>query len=220
MRKYSNCSPRKGLTVLEVMLVLFTATLLAVMLLPMRLTGDRTLSTGCLYNQRQCALGFTLFMADNNNQYPWHLPATNSAYIPGSTNGVAVADFNELQNTYIKAPTIFICPTDPRRTALADLSPLKNSNLSYGAGYDTGSNASANILTFDRHLLADGNPVSPGLFLYSTNKTMAWSSELHRSSAPRGVMSFYDGHAEIIPGTKINMAFQREGLAQARFAVP
>ena len=220
MRKYSNCSPRKGLTVLEILVVIFTLTVLVALLLPVMNHGPAPFNASCLMNQKQCALGFIMFQSDNNNQHPWDLAVTNSAYLPGCTNGDAAADFNELQGGYIKTPAIFVCPTDPDRTVRADLSPLKNLNLSYGAGYDTGSNVSANILTLDRHLLADGNPVSPGLFLYSTNKTMVWSLELHRSSAPRGVMSFYDGHAEIIPGTKINMAFQREGLAQARFAVP
>ena len=217
-RARSNCI---GLTVLEILVVIFTLTVLFALLVPVFNRGPASYHVSCTMNQKQCALGFIMFSTDNDNEFPWQLSATNAAYLPGCTKGDAAADFNALQGTYIKSPSVFICPTDPVRVALTELSPLKNLNLSYGAGYDTGTNASANILTIDRHLLADGNPVSPGkLFTYTTNVTMGWSSELHRPNAPRGVMSFYDGHAEIIPGAKINAAFQHEGLARARFAVP
>lgn len=208
-----------GLTVLEVMVVLFTVTVLVALVLSSWSHGFAPDRTYCINNQRQCALGFILFTADNNNHYPWDLAETNPAYLPGSTKGDAAADFNEIID-YVKVPSLFVCPTDPAKIIHPDLSPIKNLNLSYGTGYDTGSNASANILTLDRHLIADSNPVLPGLFTYSTNQTMGWSSELHRSNAPRGVMSFYDGHAEIVSGANINAAFQREGLARARFAVP
>ena len=218
MKKRPDRTQISGLTVLEVMVVLFTITVLAALLLPFLSHSLAPYPVYCINNQKQCALGFIMFANDNNNQYPWNLAATNSAYLPGCTQGDAAADFNDLQGTYIRAPFVFVCPTDPGRTIRTDLSPLKNLNLSYGAGY--GSNVGANILTLDRHLVADGNPVSPGLFIYSTNQTMGWSSELHRPEVPRGVMSFYDGHAEIIPGTNINAAFQRSGLALARFAVP
>src|SRR5580658_1427193 len=123
LRANSSCI---GFTVLEVMVVLFTITVLAAMLLPVLLGGRGYNSTNCMNNQRQCALGFILFMSENNNQHPWDLAATNSAHIPGCTKGDAAADFNELQGTYIKTPYVFVCPSDPVKVALIDLSPLKN----------------------------------------------------------------------------------------------
>ncbi len=219
MKIYPSQSKTSGLTVLEILVVIFTLTVLVALLLPVMGPGHISNGVTCISNQRQVTLGFILFTTDNDGKYPWQLDETNADYLKGCTNGYAAADYNASLD-YIKWLPLFVCPSDPDREPAPDHSRLLNKNISYFVGYDAGTNASANILIGDRHLVANGNPVAPGLFTYTTNQAMSWSSELHRWAAPRGVMSFYDGHTELVPGANINAAFQREGLVQARFAVP
>jgi hypothetical protein len=99
---------------------------------------------------------------------------------------------------------------------------LHNQNVSYFVELDASTNNAASILTGDRHLEANSRPVKPGLLIYSNGINMNWTRELHGkvSTAPIGVLSFVDGHAEVVRGINLNSIFQRQGSITNRLAIP
>jgi prepilin-type N-terminal cleavage/methylation domain-containing protein len=213
---------RNGLTLVELLVVAAVISfLVGVMFAFMARTdrGGRPNATICMNNQKQIAIGFVMWDNDNGDKFPWQVSETDHGAMEASARGDAAADFNLLQ-TYIKQPWIFICPTDLIKIAATNQTPIENQNLSYFVGIDGTTNAAIDILTGDRHLQANGAPVKPGLFTYTTNAVMNWTSELHSAFKPAGALSFYDGHCEMLRGVNLDSTFQRQNLATARYAVP
>ena len=221
MRLPRSTSRRDGLVWIEVLVILLVLMLLVAVMIPYLEGGGPSKGVACMSQQKQIALGFTLWDSDNSGKYPWQVPATNHGAMEASAQGDAAASFKTLHG-YIQPE--FVCPTDPARTATTNITSLTAQNLSYFIGYDgfvRSTNARAGILTGDRHIRVDGTPVNPGLFTYTNNMPMGWTTELHRlAAAPMGVLSFYDGHCEVVNNTNIDVAFERRGLASSRYAIP
>jgi hypothetical protein len=136
--------------------------------------------------------------------------------------GYVAPNFQVIED-YLRQARVLICPTDVAKTEATNILQIHNQNVSYFVGLDAGTNAAASILTGDRHLQANGKPVNPGLFVYSTNLSMEWTRELHskRSTVPVGIMTFLDGHGEGVRGVnKLNSIFQQQGSISNRLAVP
>ena len=113
-------------------------------------------------------------------------------------------------------PSMFICPDDKKRRVAGSFAQLADTNLSYFINTDVKSN-STSIMTGDRHLKANGQPVGHGMFTALTNMDLSWTTELHRGI---GILGFADGHAQISRATNLNTFFQNQGSAAARLSVP
>jgi Prokaryotic N-terminal methylation motif len=222
MKMLSAKAKISGLTLIEVLVVIFVIAFLFMMLLPGNRPKQRAPTVMCLNNQKQIALGFVMFNDDNYHQFPWQLSQTNNGVREKKiSNGHASEQFQPIWD-YTKNLRIFICPIDKAKITATNIANFSDSNLSYFANVDSSmTNAAANILSGDRYLLANDQTVGAGLFNYLTNQTMSWSKESHNGKANlSGILSFTDGHAEIIRSTNLNSIFQREGMATDRLIVP
>lgn len=161
-----------------------------------------------------------MWSMDNSNHFPWEISSTNAGTKEFAEAGYAAPNFRILSD-YLKTPTVFVCPTDKSKTVATNVEALKNGNLSYFMGIDVGTNVALSILTGDRHLEMNGQPVKPGLTVYNSNSKMNWTRNLHSTGKfPNGVVSFLDGHCERLWGTSTDFAFQRQGMAAQRLIVP
>jgi hypothetical protein len=101
---------------------------------------------------------------------------------------------------------------------------MSDQNISYFVNVDASTNNANTILTGDRHLQANGNPVKPGLFVFTNGMAMGWTSELHGNSAnnPVGLMSFADGHAQRVLSrdSALTKIFGQQGITTDRLLVP
>jgi hypothetical protein len=101
---------------------------------------------------------------------------------------------------------------------------FSDENISYFGNVDAATNGANMILTGDRHLESNGNPVKPGLFVFTNGMAMGWTSELHGNSAnnPVGLMSFADGHAQRVLSrdSALTKIFGQQGLTTDRLLVP
>src|SRR5579863_5265681 len=174
-----------GIVLIEVLIILLVLMLLVVLMLPYLAGGGPAKGAQCRSNQQQITVGFILWDSDNAGKFPWQVSETNQGAMEASARGDVVAGYKTLQG-YLQWPPVFVCPTDPSRTAATNFLSLGNQNLSYFINFDgvaRATNAFAGIMTGDRHLSADGTPVKPGLFTYSTNMVMGWTTELHSLAA-------------------------------------
>ena len=209
-------------TLLELLVVIAIIAILAVMLLPT--VGHKQPATRmvCISNQKQVALGLSLFNSDHHDTFPWQASVTNGGTLETSSNGDVVPCYAAVTN-YIHYPSIFLCRTDKTRSVVLPGATLSRTNVSYFMNLDatlTNSPSHA-VLTGDRHLEVNRKSVAPGLFALSTNQTIAWTSELHPSSrTPGGGLSFVDGHVEWTSQKTLPKIISRQTMPAIRLAVP
>jgi prepilin-type N-terminal cleavage/methylation domain-containing protein len=85
-----NCPTKQsrttGFTLIELLVVIAIIAILAAMLLPaLAKAKSRAQEALCLSNQKQWALAETMYVDDNNQQYPWpRLESTATVTLPGS----------------------------------------------------------------------------------------------------------------------------------------
>ncbi|HEV2695393.1 MAG TPA: prepilin-type N-terminal cleavage/methylation domain-containing protein, partial [Verrucomicrobiae bacterium] len=203
-----------GLTLLEALVVIAVVAILAALALPSGGGPHSSYLSMCMSNQRQIELGLSLFKEDHSGEYPWQDSATNGGSLESVSGYQVSPHFRVLSEYQGKQTRIFICPTDKSRQEATDRAQLQNTNISYFINLNALTN-STSILTGDRHLEADGKAVNPGLFVYTTNATLNWTRELHGKvqSGPIGVLSFADGHVQIVKGKDLSSVFKNQPVA-------
>jgi prepilin-type N-terminal cleavage/methylation domain-containing protein len=213
----------KGLTLFEVLVVIAVVVVLAAILLP-AIVDRNSKHPGqmmCMSNQKQIALGFIMWNSDNGNQFPWLVSMTNGGSMEAADRGYAAANFVCLSN-YLRATPVFVCPSDTNKATAADFTRMNNLNLSYFVSVDAATNATDSILSGDRHLAANGKPVKTGLFINTPGSKMSWTHEFHNANPATtfGVISFEDGHAQVVKNADLNPTFLHESLATNRLDIP
>lgn len=207
-----------GLTLVEVLAVIFVLAILVVVLLPrLARNSPPRLRFQCLQNQRQIALGCVVFQDDNGGKFPWQLSVTNGGAMELSLDGHPSSQFRPLI-PYVKSFPVLICPSDSDRHAATNYETLSDQNISYFVNVDATTNKPSNsILSGDRFLVANGQPVKPGLLIVTSNLNIGWMPNIHLN---RGSLSFEDGHAEFPNISELSSAIQQQPLATNRFAIP
>jgi len=224
MKKLRAKTRVEAFTLIELLVVIAIIAILAAMLLPALSDRPRpAYQTRCLSNQKQIALGLIMWNTDNNAQFPWQVSTTNSGTMELIADGHATLQFHSI-STYLKYTSVFICPSDKARHAPINYETMNDQNISYLVNVDATTNRVNTILTGDRHLQSNGNPVKPGLFAFTNGMVMGWTLELHGNSAnnPVGMMSFADGHAQRVLSrdSALTKIFGQQGLTTDRLIVP
>jgi len=212
---------RDGFTLMEVLVLICIICILVAFFLANYSPTPRPNMISCINNQRQIALSFIMWQTDNTNQFPWQISATNGGSMEDAIHGNAAANFRAV-GAYVRVPQVFICPDDKVKVMPTNVATMSNANVSYFAGLDFNTNAAACILSGDRHLKVGETPVHPGFFVYTNGLAMGWTRELHGKSpkTAMGVVSFYDGHAELVVDARMDSVFNHAGLMTSRFDVP
>jgi prepilin-type N-terminal cleavage/methylation domain-containing protein len=213
-----------GLTLIELVVVIVVIAVLAVLLTPGRPIHKRAYIVVCMSHQKQIDLGLMLFEEDNSGRFPWQVAGTNGGSLEAVSQNQVAPHFQALSNyfpTSMILTNVLLCPTDNKRNAAANISQLRDENVSYFLNQDASKNSSS-ILGGDRHLKVDDKPVHPGLFICTSNMALGWSSELHSNvfNGPTGGLMFGDGHFKFIPNKEMNDYIQRQPAATNRFDVP
>jgi type II secretory pathway pseudopilin PulG len=210
-----------GLTLIEVLAVMFVIVVLVAMLLPSLARVKSGRLDQCLENQHQIAGACVVFQDDNGGKFPWQLSATNGGAMELVGDGHPSSQFRMIQD-YVRNYNVWICPTEQSRQAATNNATFGDLNTSDFVNVDAAPTNAAGILTGERHLVANGWPVKPGLFFYKNTSDMGWTRELHGKSGsePYGFMSFADGHAEFVYNKRLNAVFQQQGVVFSHLAVP
>ncbi len=210
-----------GITLVELLVVIAVIVLLFALTDPLAepRAKQKAIQAQCINNQRQMGIALIMWQGDNGGKFPWQLSTATNGTMELIDGGSVVPQFQELSN-YFRQVGVYHCPADTARFTAADYKTLTDSNISYFVNVDAGSKLT--VMTGDRNLQANGRPVQPGSFLFTNGMTMDWTQGLHSQSSgkTRGVVSFTDGHVEVIAGTNLAAAFTRQGTNDERLLVP
>ncbi len=209
-----------GLTLIELLLVIAIIAILAAMLLPATGGPRRARAAICMNNQKQIAIALVMFQGDHGEQYPWQVSTTNNGSFELVANGLASDQYSTLAAYLGKQPQTLRCPADKARQAATNFSTLTNTNISYFLNLDAVTNMNS-ILTGERNLEFNWKPINPGIFSQTTNIMMKWIAGFHGAQdKPYGIISFADGHVQIIKQENLNRTLQNQPFATNRFCFP
>jgi prepilin-type processing-associated H-X9-DG protein len=213
---------RCGLTIIELLVVLATIALFSAIVIARIVIPEHDISTSvkCLRNQRQVVIANVHWMSDNMGRFPWQVSRAQGGSLEYTNE--ALPHFQLLSN-YVFDPKILTCPSDGARAPGKRYTPLLRTNLSYFMNLDAGTNPTTTaFLSGDRHLALNKKLVPPGSFLLRGDQAVSWTSELHNDRLYNfGVVSFADGHVEVIKGAgKLKNAVRCQALGTNRLVVP
>jgi type II secretory pathway pseudopilin PulG len=102
----------RGITLIEVLVVVFAIALIAAMLLPVLAKANRKSSRiGCVNNLKQAALAFRICEGDNNDNYPMQFAITNSDMMKLISDGNAYVLWQSMSNELSTQEFCFVLKT-------------------------------------------------------------------------------------------------------------
>jgi prepilin-type N-terminal cleavage/methylation domain-containing protein len=205
----------RAMTLLEVLVVIAVVLVLIATLLPALSGSHRPTGPMCMNNVKQIEIGFIMCIQDNYGKIPIQTSVTNDGTMEYLERNQTFPHYQKIA-LYIRNPSLLVCPDDKERHAAENFEHLTDTNISYFLNADV-TTKSASIMSGDRHLQANGNPVRHGTFTVTSNLDLSWTSQMHSG---RGVLGFADGRAQLFRATDLNLLFQRQGLATSRLSIP
>ena len=229
-------SSRRGLSILEVLVVVTCLLVLAAIILP-TVSFSRAKSTriGCLNKLKNVGLALRIFSTDHGDRWPMDLSVTN-----GGTREW-LADGNQLWRHWLTlsnelpTPELLLCPADkerqPSQPIFLSPKPLTwsqfadNSHLSYFLGLNAREENPQTILGGDRNLTTNNVAVGPGCLLLKTNLVLGFTAEMHIGSGNgAGNILLGDGSVQQVTSGRLREAWHdahtSSGLSTNVWLVP
>lgn len=154
----NSTAKKKGLTRIDLFVVVSVIALLLVVLLPMLAKRyAKSAKTNCTVNLKQIALAFKMFAGDNDGKFPWMLKSATT----NSANQPQVWEYFQMASNELGSARILSCPMDAHVKTAIDFSdnpeglihPTKqNNSISYFLGVYSGGSLTNSILAGDRTL--------------------------------------------------------------------
>ena len=179
----SSCSNRKnqGLTILEVLVVVFVLVIIAAMLLPAPgpRRGRMAMRIMCVNNLKEMSLAARIWEGDHQDYYPMAVTNTNGGAMEQASLGDVVAVFQVLSNE-LGTPKILVCPADTDHDPATNFSiGFSAKNISYFVGLDVNEANPQMLLSGDDNFETNGIAVKSGILTIQTNYIIAWTAARH-----------------------------------------
>jgi len=197
------------------LVVIACVVILIALILPMGSRPNRSPRISCMTNVKIIGLNILMYEQDNHGKFPISVSITNGGTMEYLERNQTFPHYQKL-SADTNLLRFLVCPADKTRKAAASFTALTDTNISYSLNADV-SNSVQSIMTSDRHLRVNGQPVRHGTLVLATNMDIGWMPKQHMGG---GVLGFADGHAEFCRSKDLNSIIQREGLATNRFSVP
>jgi competence protein ComGC len=230
----THCSIRRnhGLTLVELVVVIFGIAFLVALLLP-ALAAAKYKHSGlsCVNNLQEIGLAYRIWEGDNGDLYPTSVSVTNGGAMESAATGDVAAVFQVMSNE-LSTPKILVCPLDTTHTLATNfVNGFSAKNISYFAGLDATNDSNPQMLLLgDNNFSVDGVPAKSDLLKVSTNSMVAWLPGRHPfyqphfwESAPKhfsGNAAMNDGSVQQFRSDAFQNALVHTGLATNRFAIP
>jgi prepilin-type N-terminal cleavage/methylation domain-containing protein/prepilin-type processing-associated H-X9-DG protein len=206
-----------GMTLIEVLVVIACVVILIAFLLPRLNTPEHATRPMCMNNLKTIGIELIMYTEDNHGKFPICVSITNGGTMEYLDRNQTFPHYQKL-SADTNLVRFLVCPADKKRKAAASFATLTDSNISYCLNADVSTNnPTQSIMTSDRNLQVNGQPVHHGTLVLSTDMDAGWTPEMHPGG---GVLGFADGHVEFCRITNLNFIIQRQGLATNRFSVP
>jgi len=197
----------RGMTLIEVLVVICVTVLVAIMFLmawaPTHPAMRKSSRISCVNYLKQAALAFRIWEGDNGDNYPMQFAVTNSDMMKLIGGGNAYVLWQSMSNE-LNTPKILICPADTEHLAASNFSTgFSDANISYFFGLDATENNPQNLLIGDDNFAIDGKPVQPGILNLATNVPVTWTAERHKFA---GNIALTDGSVQQTTSAGFNTA--------------
>lgn len=208
MKISSSNDQNQALTLIEVVVVLFSFCLLAALLLA-TLSAPRVRNdVSCVNQLKQMGLAARFWSADHNVKFLATLLATN-----GYAEAIFQMSSNELGNT-----RILVCPADKRRRPARNFGvPLAATNLSYFVNPDLGRADPQAFVLGDDNFEIRGVHVKSGLLEVTSNSPIAWTADRHTF---RGNVALADGSVQGMSNLGLRNFLRTTNAPGMRLAIP
>jgi prepilin-type processing-associated H-X9-DG protein len=216
MKLRGSNSSDQGLTLVEVVVVIFSLFILAATLLATVSAPRIRNSVGCVNQLKQASLAVGLSAGDGHYQPVEFVPATNGPALEPGGAGTAEALFQALANEF-GSPRILVCPADAARLPAASFRSLKADNLSYFINVNHRESLPQAFLMGDDNLDLHGARVKSGLLEVAAKAPLAWSPERHRFY---GNIAFGDGSVQGLSNAGLRERLHSTHFTAMRLAIP
>ena len=171
----------------------------------------------CVNNLKQTGLAVRVWEGDNNDKYPWQIPATNRGTMDFITGPNAFRHLQIMSNE-LSTPKVVICPleSDRGRFVATNFTAFCNSNVSFFIGVDS-SETNAMMLLAGDHNITNGTPVRNGILNLTTNHLSGWTAEVHNKV---GNIAMADGSVQQVSIAGLQTSVANTGVASNRLQMP
>jgi len=232
MKTHGSIRRNHGLTLVEMVVVIFGIAFLIALLLPALAAEQKKHShLSCVNNLKEIDLAYRIWEGDNGDFYPAGVSITNGGAMEWAATGDVAAVFQVMSNE-LGTPKILGCPEDTTHTLATNFAiGFSAKNISYFTGLDATKDSSPQLLLVgDNNFSVDGMPAKPGLQKVSTNSTVAWLPGRHPYYQPHfwepapknfsGNVAMNDGSVQQFSSEDFQNALTHTGFATNRFALP
>jgi len=198
--------PKRGFTLVALLVIIAVLAILAAMLLPALASAKKKSSKiGCVNNLKQCGLAFRIWEGDNNDKMPMAVPMANGGTKEFDTGADTFRHFQVMSNE-LSTPKILICPDD-MRIAAANFVHLSNQNVSYFVGLDANDEFPQRFLDGDRNLTANSAPIN-GILKLVPGQRVSWTETIHVN---QGNLGLADGSVQQYSNSGLQNALNVSG---------
>jgi prepilin-type N-terminal cleavage/methylation domain-containing protein len=207
---------RRGVTLIECILVVAILAIFVVFLMPERHRPARASRINCVNNLHQVGLAYRQWALDHNGRFPMQESVTNGGTIQLVERGEVWLHFQVMSNE-LSMPKILVCPADKKRSAAPAFSQgFGNANVSYFVGVDADRSLPQMLLTGDRNLTNHLSQRS-GLLTLTSNDMVGWTQDLHDKV---GNVGLTDGSVQQLTRNSLMEALRHSGTVTNRLAIP
>jgi prepilin-type N-terminal cleavage/methylation domain-containing protein len=217
MKAFLSNKRERGLTLVEVLVVLVVIAVFACLLLQPSLAGNKPhpFRISCVNNLKQIGMANSVWENDHGNKYPLNVSETNGGTMEFSSGPNEWRHFQVMSNE-LSTPNILFCSSDKARVAATNFTFLRNSNLSYFIDLDATATDPQTILTGD-HNITNGTSIKNGILEVSSNQPSGWTAEMHKKV---GNILLSDGSVQMISGSGLRSAIENSGGFTNRLQMP
>ena len=206
----------RGLTLIEVLVVIGCLILLVMVLLPaLARAKSKAQCATCQNHLMQIGLAFRIWEGDHGNHYPMAVSTNKGGTMEWGPGNDMFRHYQVMSNQ-LNNPAIMVCPSDNRKEA-SDFASFSNTNLSYFVGLDADETMPHMALAGDRNLVTNGIAVNAGLTTITPTIAVTWTITIHKTM---GNVGLADGSVQQFSNAGIQQFFSRTGTNVNRLAVP
>jgi prepilin-type N-terminal cleavage/methylation domain-containing protein/prepilin-type processing-associated H-X9-DG protein len=200
-----------GMTLIEVLVVIFVIALLAAILLAALAAAKQKHShIGCINNLKEIDLAFRVWEGDNGDKYPMQFAVTNSDTMKLINSGSSYVLWQTMSNE-LSTPRVLHCPEDTEHLDATNnfSTGFSDVNISYFFNLDGTETYPQMILTGDDNLAVNGLRVQPGILNLITNSSVTWTKERHNGSGNIGIA---DGSVQQVSSKGLNFTLANSAV--------